>query len=201
MISVNTWGILAGVLIFIGNSYYLIQVFRKKVKPSLSGMAVFTLSTLLGGASTISKAGVAAGIVPLVGAALNACILLVALRNRHHGGWHRIDNAWIGMCVASAILWYAYDEAFVALGTAVLIEIIGYIAVFQKMSRHHAQESVFAWGMAGVAYAIPVVAYGLQQELTVRFAVEHSFALFNAALCFTVCAVDTAQRLAMKEKR
>jgi hypothetical protein len=193
----SIFSIFAACLLIASSLYYVWLVGIKRVRPSLSGTMVFLLSTGLGGFSTLSKVGWQGGIVPIIGALLNAVILILILKNKHHGGWSARDSFLISLGLLGALGWWIFDEPWVALLASLCIDVFGYWAVILKMDKHPGQEDDWAWGLAGLAYLIPLIGFAIWVE-NVKWH-EHAFAFLNAFFCIWVTIKNRMQSIQLAQ--
>lgn len=115
-----------------------------------------------------------------------------ALRCKHHSGWERLDTIWVIAAMLAAFAWWKTSDPVYGLAVALLIDFIGYCALAVKQVRLPAQESSFAWGCAGVAYAISIATpflVGSHFSLTALL-----FSGLNVVGCLLVFSIDQAQR-------
>jgi len=183
-----------GVLLaFVSEVRYIKKIQQGAVILSLSGILVFLVSSLLGGAASLAAGGLVAGIVPLSFAVLDAVMLYVAYRSGHHGGWSAPDSWFLLVALLGGVGWIALKHPAPALLCSLGISAIGYVSIFRKMLRFPEREDSIAWVLAWLAFALPLAV--LLPRAGWRFdGMAHSVVAFHTVACFLILVIHLVQK-------
>lgn len=108
-------------------------VWRKELRPSLSGGALFWLASTLAGLSTWQMYGALKALLPAILTMAATIQMNIALLNRHHGGWDSRDSFLLVLGVLGLIGQVFGKVPMLVLACALVLQLCGYLAILKKM--------------------------------------------------------------------
>jgi hypothetical protein len=172
---------------------YIKKIYDGNVVLSLSGMTVFTISSLVGGAGTVASGGLYEGIVPLSLTVLDLVMLFVAITKHHHSGWNRNDYIYLSIALLCVIGWIIFNSPAVGVLCCLGFSLIGYISIFKKMLNIPGQEDNLSWLFIWLAFVFPFQALVLKPGFRFQWSI-HSIIIFNIFASFIILFANFVQQ-------
>ena len=134
---------------------YIKDIVKGKTKPHIYTWIIFTITSTIAFVSNVYGGG-GYGSIPLgIVILFNIAIVLLSLK---HGTKNidKKDTVLMSLALLSILMWYVFNNPFVSVLMATLVDALGYVPTFRKIWSNPESETVSFWFMIGLSQILTI---------------------------------------------
>lgn len=134
---------------------YIKDIVKGKTKPHIYTWIIFTITSAIAFVSNVYGGGVY-GSIPLgIVILFNIAIVFLSLK---HGTKNidKKDRVLMSLALLSIIVWYVFNNPFVSVLMATIVDALGYVPTFRKTWSNPENETASFWFMIGLSQFLTI---------------------------------------------